>query len=117
MNCLTLAAIGLHLVSAHDKPGYNDANFGIYGETECGFIAGAYYNSYRQPSFQIGWRAQTDHLPLFVEIGGVTGYPHHVIEPYAMAGVRLGPLRIGFVPHVAGVNKTSVVHAMVQFRL
>ncbi|NOW46603.1 hypothetical protein FHW96_002763 [Novosphingobium sp. SG751A] len=117
MNCLNLAAIGLHLLSIHEKPGYNDQNYGLYAQSECGFVVGGYYNSYRRPSFQIGWRAETDHLPLFFEIGGVTGYPNHLIEPYAMAGVKLGPLRVGFVPHVTGVNKTSVVHAMVQFKL
>lgn len=117
MNCLNLVAIGLHLATAHEKPGYNDQNYGMYAQSECGFVAGGYYNSYRQPSFQIGWRAEIDRVPLFVEMGGVTGYPNHAVLPYVMAGVKLGPLHIGFVPHVSGINKTSFVHAMLQAKL
>lgn len=117
MNCLDLAAIGLHVASLHSKAGYNDVNPGVYIESQCGIVAGAYYNSYRQPSVQIGWRGEPDRLPLFIEVGAVTGYPRHAVEAYAMGGVRLGPLRIGAVPHVPGLNRTTMVHAMVQFRL
>lgn len=117
MNCLNVVAIGLHLLSVHDKPGYNDQNFGVYAQSECGFVVGGYYNSYSRPSVQLGWRAQDDRVPLFLEVGGVTGYPGHAIQPYAMAGVKLGPLRVGFVPHVRGINRTDMVHAMVQFKL
>jgi len=117
MNCLDIAALGLHLASLHTQPGYNDANPGGYVETGCGIVVGAYYNSYRKPSVQIAWRGEPDKIPIFVEMGVVTGYPGHDVAPYAMAGLRLGPVRLGVVPHLPGVNKTTVVHAMVQFRV
>lgn len=117
MNCLDLAAIGLHVASLHSRAGYNDVNPGVYLESQCGIVVGVYDNSYRKPSVQIAWRGEPDRLPLFIEAGAVTGYPGHDVEVYAMGGVRLGPLRIGAVPHVPGLNRTTMVHAMVQFRL
>jgi hypothetical protein len=117
MNCFDLAAIGLHLASVHGRDGYNDMNPGLYVQTECGIVVGGFYNSYRKPSVQIGWRGEPEHLPVFIEAGVVTGYPGHDVAVYAMGGLRLGPVRIGVVPHVPGLNRTTMVHAMVQFRL
>ena len=116
MSCFDLAAIGLHLASLHTSGNYNDFNPGVYAETRCGFIAGVFDNSYRHPAVQLGWRAETEKLPVFVELGAATGYPGHDVLPYAMLGVKLGPVRIGVIPHVAGFDHTNVIHAMVQFK-
>ncbi|HZU62646.1 MAG TPA: hypothetical protein VFF98_03100 [Novosphingobium sp.] len=65
----------------------------------------------------MAWRGEPRKVPLFIELGLATGYPGHAVEPYAMAGLRMGPVRLGVVPHVPGLNRTVVVHAMVQLRL
>ena len=117
MGCLTLAAVGLHLASVHSRGGYTDINPGVYVESECGVMIGAFRNSYGNFSAQLAYRLEPKKLPVFVEAGLATGYPGHDVQPYAMGGVRVGPVRIGYIPHISGVNRCAMAHAMVQFRL
>lgn len=124
MNCLAIAAIGLHLVSWHDEPGYNNVNPGVYVESQCGFTLGAYKNSIRELSVYAAYTYDPKKLPVWATVGVVTGYKRETnmgITPIAMVGVKTPEvqgyrLRVGWIPKVGGVNNVNVVHLMIEKR-
>lgn len=107
--------LGLHLVSAHDKPGFNDTNLGLYAQSDAGWTYGLVYNSERRPSAYLGmtWdRSVAPALGLALTVGGITGY-HLAITPMAIpsASLRLSPrhhLRLAYLAKV----RTGGAHAL-----
>ncbi len=70
-------AVGLHIGSVHDKPGFNNINPGVYVNHN-GWTAGTYYNSERRQSYYAGYTFES--APLYgslrgaLTIGAITGY-------------------------------------------
>lgn len=126
MSCFTIAAVALHVASQHSAPGYNNVNPGLSIRTECGIIAGAYYNSQRRPSAYIGYSYQPEKLPVFAAVALTTGYRHpktgksFAVAPIPMVGVR-APIgdhfgfRLGWIPKIRPSN-SHVGHLMVEYR-
>jgi len=126
MTCLKLAALGLHLASQHTTGGYNNLNPGVYARTECGLIAGTYYNSQRRHSAYVGYTYEPRKLPVFAALALTTGYSNprtghrYAIVPIPMAGVRV-PLddawqvKLGVIPKIKP-SDTYVAHLMIERR-
>lgn len=115
MTCFsTVAAVGLHLASVHSVDGYNNHNPGVFVRDECGFQAGAYYNSERRFSAYAAKTWDLKRVPVWAALGVVTGYRAAPVVPMAMAGVRIGEVRIGYIPKLKGVNDTHVFHIMIE---
>lgn len=106
---------GLHLVSHHTEPGYNNRNTGIYWRHPQGWTAGAYCNSESQsPRFPQASRCQLSGyagrlfdaqligpLRAGVIVGAITGYSRATVLPAAIATASLGPLRLWAAPRVS----------------
>lgn len=113
----TVVAVGLHIGSYHEKPGFNNVNPGIYARTSGDQIVGVYYNSLKRPTVYV---VQDFHLIKLgpvrssVALGVATGYYWPVI-PMAAAGVSVGPAHISFIPKVKGVNKGAVFHLSTEW--
>ena len=117
--------IGLHIASWHSQPGMNNVNPGQYYRTDAGWTAGGYCNSesrserfpdaqqckvaaYAGRSFEVG--------PLTLTAGVITGYTRGTI-PMILPSLKLGHLRIGFVPKIDPKAGSHVVHAMWETEL
>lgn len=118
--------IGLHVLSYHDKPGFNNANPGLYANVQ-GFTAGFYCNSEsRSPLFPrapackvstyVGYTV--DIGPVSLTAGVITGYVRGT-TPMLLPSVRL-PAIIGIHPRIAVIPKidpkrgANVVHLMLE---
>lgn len=84
-------AIGLHLVSVHDKSGFNNVNPGVYVNHK-GLTAGLYHNSEHKPSAYLGYTFSGD-LPLSmkwgVTVGAITGYSRHKVEALVVPSIAI----------------------------
>ena len=124
MDCLALAAIGLHLVSQHTEPGYNNVNPGVYVRSECGITAGVYKNSFRRGSVYISYSYDPKDLPIWASVGAITGYrklpgTNFRLSPLAIVGLKTPEykgyrLRLGYIPHVEPMTHTNVFHLMLE---
>lgn len=122
MNCLAIAVIGLHLVSWHDEPGYNNHNPGVYVKSECGLTAGVYKNSVRKTTAYIGYTYDPPKLPFWASVAVATGYHSETrmrLTPIAMIGIKSPQyegfrFRLGYIPKISGVNNVNVVHLMIE---
>jgi len=69
--------LGVHAVSWHDQPGYNNRNPGVYYATDDGIVIGAYRNSQRSNTVYAGKileRNLTENVAVSVTLGLATGY-------------------------------------------
>lgn len=126
MSCLAIAAVAAHLVSAHSSGHYNNINPGLSVRTECGIVAGAYYNSQRRASAYVGYSAETrGPVAVFGSLALATGYRHprtgkkYIVAPLPMIGVKVsvaGHWRLvgGYLPSL-GPNP-HVAHLMLEYR-
>jgi len=120
MSCAALAAIGLHLASMHSRPGFENINPGIYAINRCGWMAGAYRNSFDQPSLYVARLIDPPRAVWFVSAGLITGYDRPLTPVIAVgAKARLTPnltLRLTFVPEVGNLNNAAVAHLSLERR-
>lgn len=126
MTCAALAAIGLHLASWHSDPRFSGVNPGVYAQTDCGVVAGAYRNSERRLTVYAGWSFDPDDSPVWASAAIATGYgppegKARPVTPIAMVGLKrdLGArlrVRVGYVPRLGRFNQTHVVHLMIERR-
>lgn len=117
--------IGLHISSWHSEPGFNGRNPGAYWRADSGLTLGAYCNSqsrsarfldaptckvstYAGQSFEVG--------PVTLTAGIITGYAIGTV-PMVLPSLKLGQLRIGFVPKIDPKTGSHVVHAMWETEL
>lgn len=124
MNCFAIAAIGLHLVSWHDEPGYNNTNPGVYVKSECGLTAGVYKNSFSRVSVYGAYSYDPPKLPFWASAGFATGYAkipgtNFRLSPIAIVGLKSPQykgylFRVGYIPKIGGVNNVNVVHLMIE---
>lgn len=117
----TCLAIGLHLVSYHSAPGFNNTNPGIYCRTHDGYVFGTYRNSVRRQTvyaaryFELVERGRFD---AGIVVGLATGYGRPV-TPQAMGTMSYAvtakdAVRLSFVPSFRG--SAAVVHLAVEHR-
>lgn len=125
MGCAEIAAIGLHLASAHSVDTYNNVNPGVYVVAECGATAGVFYNSQRRVSVYAGWTLESG--PFWASAALATGYgwegeKARALTPIGMIGLRrdIGPasrMRVGYIPKLGRWNDSHVVHLMIEIKL
>lgn len=125
-NCLAVAALAAHLGSVHTHGGYNNVNPGLSVRTDCGIVAGTYYNSQKRESFYLGYSYELPRTPLFATLALTTGYrsprsgKKFAVAPLPMVGVKL-PIAdhwrvvLGYVPQIRPSN-THVGHLMVEYK-
>jgi hypothetical protein len=109
----TIVAVGLHIGSYHESPGFNNANPGIFFRTENDYIIGAYYNSVENPTVyvvkDIKAPGRLDHFS--VAVGLATGYQYAPLTPVATFNYRFdNGFGLTHVPHVAKINNGAVYH-------
>lgn len=124
MNCLALAAIGLHLVSWHSHEGYSGVNPGVYVKSECGFTLGAFRNSERRLSVYGAYTYDPPKLPVWASAGIATGYGPQYGRPRGWTPVFIVGLktpqyegyrlRVGYIPKLGEFNNTHVLHLMIE---
>lgn len=117
--------IGLHIASWPSRPGMNNINPGLYYRTDAGWTAGGYCNSESRserfpdaPQCKVaayaGRSFEVD--PVTLTAGVITGYDTGTI-PMILPSLKLGHLRIGFVPKIDPKAGSHVVHAMWETEL
>ena len=78
-------------VSTHFLPGeWNETHPGLRYENGH-YMAALFHNSEGNPSLAIGLTGEafvTDHVTLFGEIGGATGYSGGAVVPFARVGIE-----------------------------
>jgi hypothetical protein len=137
MSCAALAAIGLHLLSWHSAPQYNDVTPGFYARSSCGLVAdtaqlqdgvqaGGYYNSERRWSFYAGYVIDAKPLPrapwfgVFGSVAVATGYKEKALLPIALVGVTAQldddwRLRAGYAPKAGKLNDTHLITTALEY--
>lgn len=122
-----VAAIGLHLGSAHidvdpAAPKFTGVNPGVYAEFKNGMIAGTYRNSLARQSAYLGYKVViARHAPFQIDVGvgAVTGYPMKV-APLVLPSLHmdLGPhygVRVSYLPKIK-FTQAHVVHVSLDYR-
>lgn len=115
MGCLTAAAIGIHMLSWHSDPGFNNVNPGVYVRTECGIQVGAFYNSERSLSIYATYTFESKEHPFFAFIGGSTGYKYAPVVPLVGVGVKINRFRVAYIPGLKRFDTPHVLHLTVEF--
>jgi hypothetical protein len=94
-------------VSVHDRPGYNEFNYGAgleQGITDRWTVAGGwYYNSeYRGSTYAYGRYAvyKKNHWNLGIAVGAVTGYDRATVVPMAFPEACYGWVCTLFAPKI-----------------
>ena len=117
-------AVGIHMVSWHDRGDFNNANVGIALRWDGGLTIGGFHNSYERPSAYGGlvvpvFERRAFQLQLMA--GMVTGYseanPADLVA-VPILGWRVSPrntLQVAFMPRF--VIPANVVHVMFERRL
>ncbi len=120
------AVAGLHLVSAHDAPGFESRNWGLYHRWASGVTVGAFHNSYGRTSAYGGWLWEIDDAGRFgVFLGAATGYGETaegmdlapIVAPtvrWAPAGSRWGLRLSWFADPREGA--AQVLHLSMEYR-
>lgn len=117
--------VGIHIASWHSEQGLNNINPGLYYRTDAGWTAGAYCNSEsRSARFPDASRCQVSAYagrsfevgPFTLTAGVITGYAMGTV-PMVLPSLKLGQLRIGFVPKVGPNTGSHVVSAMWETEL
>lgn len=110
-NLMTIATVGLHLVSLHTEPDYNNINPGIYIRNECNIQVGYYFNSVKKDSFYVSYIKEHDTRPLYGGIGLVTGYRKYPV-PFIFAGIKITEsVRATILPS----PETITIHTTIEF--
>ena len=119
--CSAQAVIGLHVGSAHERGGYNNANPGVYVRSESGWTVGGYLNSYKRGSAYVGKAWSTDRwhgLSAAIAVGGITGYPQNTVMPFAAPSVAWHAAggtgaRLAIIPR-PNAKGSGVIHLMIE---
>jgi hypothetical protein len=116
--------VRLHLVSWHDRGGYDNANLGMALRWSNGLVAGGFNNSLGRASWYGGLiipAFERRALRLELMAGAITGYstssPVDLVAVPSL-GWRLSPrntLQVVFMPRL--VISANAVHVMVERRL
>lgn len=118
--------IGVHLASAHSRPGFEGFNPGLYVVAPAGAAAGVYRNSYGRASAWAGWlfEAPLGDTPLAagLVVGVVTGYPAAAVLPLAAPSLawRAGErctLRLTALPKPPRHGSAAALHLSVEHAL
>lgn len=109
---LVAAAIGVHALTWHDKPGFEAITPGAYVVDTEGCTAGVLRNSHGRLSLYAGqtWEAGRWGFSLVA----ITGYPRAPVLPAPIASVRLGDARLIFIPP-SGRGSSAAIHLAVEF--
>jgi len=132
MGCLSVAVIGLNLLSMHiPQNGFNDSTQGVYVRNECGYQVGVFKNSEGRTSFHASKVFESKRF--FLSMGVVSGYKGYVkndswkdyyIRPLNQArglkvfiypGIKYKFLRVGYIPKVKKYSKSHTLHLSVEF--
>jgi hypothetical protein len=100
--------LGIHLVSWHDKPGYNNDNPGLYLQTQKGYLLGTVKNSENAQSFYAGKVFDyplTPRVSGSLTVGVISGYKASPIMPLVTPSVSVhlnytDSLRVSYLPRV-----------------
>jgi hypothetical protein len=117
-------AVRLHVVSWHDRDGFNNLNLGAALRWSGGLTVGGFNNSVGRPSWYGGiviTPIESRALQLELMVGAITGYsessPADLVAVPSL-GWHLSPrntLQVVFVPRL--VIPANVVHVMFERRL
>jgi hypothetical protein len=99
---------------------YHTATPGLYVRLPNGLTAGAYSNSYGNPSAYAGWTWETPDRRFALTVGAVSGYAQGRLRPLVAPSMRLGlaphtALRIAGAPKFRG--GAAVLHLALEFDL
>lgn len=99
--------LGLHLATAHQRGGYEDATPGLYARDPSGLTFGLLRNSMGRTSLYAAQTWQTDSRRWALTAGVISGYPRAPLVPLlsASARVELGAgraLRLALLPKPPG---------------
>ena len=115
----TKKTLGLHLLSIHSAPGFNDHNQGLYIEFENHFTLGHYYNSvYKETTYAGYTYSLTKHIDLTLAL--FTGYQVYRYAPLVVPTYKFPNLfgtytmRFAFIPKIPNVINANVLHAMLE---
>jgi hypothetical protein len=122
---MSALVLGLHLFSLHAPalPEQNNVNLGAYVRHESGFTAGVYRNTLDRTSMYAGYTIG-DRVAL--TIGVVSGYQKEIVNGDVVGAsngklmlmlapsVRLGPVRLSYIPRVGSTNPCNVFHFSVE---
>ena len=111
-----ITAVGLHIGSYHDKPGFNNTNPGIYLVSEDNTVVGIYNNSFKKPSLYVVKNFSTEDKRFSLAIGAVTGYSQSPVMPLIVPSIKLGNFRLSFLPRSAPKN-ADVLHLSYEILL
>lgn len=120
------AVAGLHIASAHDAPGFESRNWGLYHRWASGVTVGAFHNSYGRNSAYGGWLWEIDAAGRFgVFLGAATGYGDTAegieLAPILAPTVRWSPegsrwgLRLSWFADPRE-NAAQVLHLSLEYR-
>lgn len=113
--CASAWLLGLHLLTAHMKSGYEMATMGIYLKSPSGLTLGAYRNSYSRLSAYSAMTLSTEDCKWSITAGIVSGYPAAPIMPLLVPSRRFeldakSHLRLSVLPKPPQHGQTTALH-------
>lgn len=110
---------GLHIASAHSKPGFQDRNPGAYVRFSSGLTLGGYRNSDSGQSLYATWLFASDKHPFALSAGVVLGYRRGVVLG-VVPSMRVDlsertAARVSFVPKFEK-NGAAALHIALEVR-
>ncbi len=114
-------SVGVHTVSVHEKPGFNNTNPGLYVRHDNGLTLGFYNNSYSRQSVYVGYTIETapwHNFSAAMTVGGVTGYPAAKVMVLAVPSIAYhfgdSAVRLGIVPRPPRAGAAAALHLMFE---
>lgn len=97
--------LGIHMLSAHARPGFETVTAGVYLQSSSGLTAGVLRNSEGRLSLYAGQTWHTSDGRFALTVGGITGYRSARVVPLVIPSMRvqLAPntaLRLSGLPQV-----------------
>jgi len=113
--------VGAHIASAHARPGYEWATYGVYARGCGGLTAGVLRNSEGRASVYLGHTWPTADGRWSITAGGITGYRSAGLNPLLVPSVALpvsrrAAVRLSFLPK-SNRGGSEALHVSMEWQL
>jgi hypothetical protein len=110
---------GVHLVSIHERAGFETFTPGLYLRSVSGLTVGLLSNSYGLPSAYAAQTWETADQRFALSLGVITGYPSAPVSPLLVPSWRVGAwqglaLRVSYIPKPPRDGASSALHISIE---
>lgn len=103
--------IGVHMLSIHDKSGFNTVTPGVYYKSQNGLTAGILNNSESRVGMYVGKTFESDEKVFGLTVGAITGYSA-TVTPIIVPSLYVRPvgIRLSWLSKPPNTKGASALH-------